>query len=228
MVLTEAKALKSLLLFDASLLIVASFEWLQVISLQFSDNFLIIWSMFARYYLSDLPNRRQRWTTPYTVHGRKFWMLLESGRTLHWKLSCVSGLYFKQRFWEHLKRFQENHYLLLSNFRRASIYSDIMFVFHLLVLRTFFGVQKNGADQEIKGNTWRKPNKMGRTCTQTWPRRYKFLFYLRKPSMTSLQRVNCVAMVAESPALELVLLLVLFVLWDTRVFSEFLLVSVDA
>ena len=40
---------------------------------------------------------------------------------------------------------------------------------------------------------------------------FDFPIYLRKPSMTSLQRVNCVAAVAESPALELVLLLVLLV-----------------
>jgi hypothetical protein len=57
---------------------------------------------------------------------------------------------------------------------------------------------------------------------------FEFQIYLRKPSMTSLQRVNCVAVVADSPALELVLLLVLFVRWDTRVFSEFLLFRVEA
>ncbi len=75
------------------------------------------------------------------------------------------------------------------------------------------------------------PKKNGQNWTYLYSSmttKFKFSIYLRKPSMTSLQRVNCVAIVAESPALELVLLLVLFVLWDTRVFSEFLLVSVDA
>ena len=45
--------------------------------------------------------------------------------------------------------------------------------------------------------------------------------------MTSLQRAICVAVLAESPAFELVLLLVLFVRWDARVFSGFLLANID-